>query len=141
MSGESVERTEREPPEKVPLHVPDRYEKHVNVGHKANQVLYDVLDKAESIEEVDLMGSHARSEKPNGPRPTYHVWVEFRNEGMGHPIIRDPVQSLIDEGAVKLCSVVECSDDHLIVSLRPIERTVEPVMVEKRDIPERFLDD
>lgn len=118
-----------------PLHLPDRFEKRVREDHAPNQALHDVLRESDTIDQTDLMASHGPGEKPNGPRPTYHVWAEFRNDGGGHPVIRDPVRTLVDRDSVKLCGVVECSDDHLIVSLRAIERTVEPIMVTPSDLP------
>lgn len=122
--------------------VRDYHTKHVREDHAPNQALHDALHAAIGTDNdgptVNLMGSHASGEKPH--EPTYEVWVESTNDGLGHPQIPDVVRRMVDRNDAKITGVVECSDDHLIVSLRPVETRVEPVEVETRHIPDRFVD-
>jgi len=123
--------------------VRDYHTKHERDDHAPNQALHDALtaafDTADDSDHVtvNLMASHAPGEKPHDP--TYEVRVESRNEGMGHPMIPTPVRRLVDRNDAKITGVVECSDDHLVVSLRPIEARVEPVEVEYRHVPDDFI--
>lgn len=127
-----------------PYHVPDRHTRRVRDDHAPNQALHDAFAAAfETADDsdrvtVNLMASHAPGEKPG--EPTYEVWVESRNEGVGHPLPPKPVRRMVDRDDAVITGIVECSDDHLIVSLRPVEVRVDPVEVEYRDIPDRFVD-
>lgn len=122
--------------------VRDYHTKHERDDHAPNQALHDALHAAIGTDNdgptVNLMGSHAPGEKPH--EPTYEVWVESTNDGLGHPQIPDVVRRMVDRNDAKITGVVECSDDHLVVSLRPVETRVEPVEVETRHIPDRFVD-
>lgn len=121
--------------------VRDYHTKHVREDHAPNQALHDALHAAIGTDNdgptVNLMGSHEPGEKPH--EPTYEVWVESTNDGLGHPQIPDVVRRMVDRNDAKITGVVECSDDHLIVSLRPVETRVEPVEVEYRHIPGDFI--
>ena len=113
----------------------DRVVRRVHDGHDANQVLHDTLQAAfgpgEDTPTCNLMASHAPGEQPG--RPTYHVWVESRNEGGGHPIIPTPVRRLVERDDAVMTGVAECSDDHLIVTLRAVTTRVEPITIDKPD--------
>lgn len=121
--------------------VDDRFRKTVRDDHAPNQALHDALKAAaeddDRIHSVNLMGSHAPGNRHKG-EPRYNVRVEVRNEGMGHPVLGATVAGrLVDRGDVRIEDVVECSDDHLVVSLRPVEVRVEPIDIPVRDIPDR----
>ena len=137
MSDEMAQQRADVPSEYQVPGVADRFTRRVHDGHDENEILHDTLkaafDSAEDSDRVtvNLMGSHAPGEKDH--RPTYHVRVESRNSGMGHPMIPKPVRTLVERQDAKLTGVVECSDDHLVVSLRPITTRVEPITVKKRD--------
>ena len=127
-----------------PVGVPDRFDRRVRDDHAPNKVLHDVLDVVYQPGDLDvvvnLMASHGPGEKPNGTAPTYEVWVESRNEGMGHPDIPIFVRRLVDRGDAVITDVVECSDDHLRIAIRPVESRVEPIEVDVDDIPDRFVE-
>jgi len=120
--------------------VDDRFTKRVRDDHAPNAALHAAIKAAaeddERIHSVNLMGSHAPGNRHKG-EPRYTVRVDVRNEGMGHPVLGATVVGrLVDRGDVRIEDVVECSDDHLAVSIRPIETRVEPINVPVSDIPD-----
>jgi len=118
--------------------VADRMTRRVHDEHGANQVLHDTLkaafDTAAERHQVtiNLMASHGPGEKDH--RPRHYVRVESTNEGMGHPILPKPVRRLVERNDAKLVDVIECSDDHLVVSVRPVTTRVEPITVDKQAV-------
>ena len=140
MSNDTVMKAEDTEMEEIDVKVPDRIQRSVDTSHASNQVLHDVLREAESVHNVNLMADKANvDEPPSGVPPKHYVLVEFRHEGIGHPVVRDPVKSLIERDDVRLLDVVECSDDHFIIKIRPVESEVSPVTVKRRDIPDEEL--
>lgn len=121
-----------------PATVDDRFERRVRDDHAPNQVLHDVLSELDSVDNTNFLGTHAPGEQDG--RPRHYVTATFVNKGMGHPTISPEVQALIDRDAVKLVGVYRCSDDELVVELRPIERTVEPVEIRYDDLPNDVFD-
>ena len=141
----AVERADATPDTFRPVSVDDRFDKRVRDDHAPNQALHDALRAAaeddDRIHSVNLMGSHAPGNKHKG-EPRYHVRVDVRNEGMGHPVLGATVAGrMVERGDVRIEDVVECSDDHLVVSLRPRETRVEPIDVPVSDIPDRVFED
>ena len=122
--------------EEIRLNVPDRFEKGVKTTHATNKVLHDVLREVDSVDNTNLMENTCEPGQTVDRRGKYYVLVEFRHEGMGHPTILDPVKRMIERDSVRLLDVVECSEDHLIVKLRPVETTVKPVTVTRAEIPD-----
>jgi len=125
-----------------PHGVPDRFTRTERDDHAANSVLHDTLKAGfgpgNDGPTVNLMGSHAPGEKTQ--EPTYEVWVETRNEGLGHPAIPEVVRRMVDRDDATITGVVECSDDHLTVSVRPVVTRVDPIEVDERDLPDRYVD-
>ena len=125
--------------------VDDRFRKTVRDDHAPNAALHSAIKAAAEddgmIHSVNLMGSHAPGNREKG-EPRYTVRVDIRNEGMGHPVLGATIVGrLVDRGDVRITDVAECSDDHLVVSIRPIETRVEPVNVPVDDIPDRVFED
>lgn len=116
----------------------DRVERRVRDDHGPNAVLHATLSaaygQANDTPTVNLMRSHAPGEKDT--EPTYEVYIETRNEGGGHPIVPTPVKRLVEHDDAVIRDVVECSDDHLIVSLRAVETRVDPIEVPYADLPD-----
>lgn len=133
---DDVSADDRKPEEYRVPEVGDRVIRRVHDSHDPNQVLHDTLQAAfgpgEDTPTCNLMASHAPGEQPG--RPTYQVWVESRNDGGGHPIIPTPVRRLIERGDAVMTGVAECSDDHLIVTLRAVTTRVKPITVEKHAV-------
>jgi hypothetical protein len=120
--------------------VDDRFRKTVRDDHAPNAALHAGIKAAaeddDRIHSVNLIGSHAPGNRHKG-EPRYHVRVDVRNDGMGHPVLGATVAGrLVDRGDVRITDVAECSDDHLVVALRPIETRVEPIDVPVRDVPD-----
>ena len=140
----AVERADATPDTFRPVSVDDSFDKRVRDDHAPNQALHDALRAAaeddDRIHSVNLIGSHAPGNTHKG-EPRYHVRVDVRNDGMGHPVLGATVAGrMVDRGDVRIEDVVECSDDHLVVSLRPRETRVEPIDVPVSDIPDRVLE-
>lgn len=128
-----------------PVSVDDRFRKTVRDDHAPNAALHAAIKAAaeddDRIHSVNLMGSHAPGNKHKG-EPRYNVRVDVRNEGRGHPVLGATVVGrLVDRGDVRITDVVECSDDHLVVAIRPIETRVEPIDVPVDDIPDDVFED
>lgn len=139
-----VERAGSRPDTFRPVSVADRLTKRVRDDHPPNQALQYALRAAvrkdtDGTHSVDLIASHAPGNREKG-EPRYHVRVVIRNEGMGHPVIGATVAGeLVDRGHARITDVVECGDDHLVVTLRPVEYRVEPIDVPVDDIPDDFV--
>jgi len=136
----AVERADATPDTFRPVSVDDRFDKRVRDDHAPNQALHDALRAAaeddDRIHSVNLIGSHAPGNKHKG-EPRYHVRVDVRNDGMGHPVLGATVAGrMVDRGDVRITDVAECSDDHLVVCLRPRECRVEPIDVPYSDLPD-----
>jgi hypothetical protein len=126
-----------------PVSVDDRFRKTVRDDHAPNAALHAAIKAAaeddDRIHSVNLMGSHAPGNKQKG-EPRYNVRVDVRNEGGGHPVLGATVVGrLVDRGDVRITGVVECSGDHLVVAIRPIETRVEPIDVPVSDVPDDFV--
>jgi len=139
----AVERADATPDTFRPVSVDDRFDNRVRDDHAPNQALHDALRAAaeddDRIHSVNLMGSHAPGNKHKG-EPRYNVRVDVRNDGMGHPVLGATVAGrMVDRGDVRITDVAECSDDHLVVCLRPRECRVEPIDVPVSDIPDDVL--
>jgi hypothetical protein len=124
----------------TPSSVDDRFRKTVRDDHAPNQALHDALtataDTDERIHSVNLIGSHAPGNRGKG-EPRYYVRVDVRNDGMGHPVLgATAVGRLVDRNDVRIIDVAECSDDHVVVCIRPIETRVEPIEVPVDDMPD-----
>jgi len=140
----AVERADTPPDTFRPFSVADRHTKRVRDDHAPNQALHDAIAAAaeddDRIGAVNLMGSHEFGNRHKG-EPRYNVRVEVVNGGMGHPVVGATfVGRLIDRRDVHVTDVAECSDDHLVVCLRPIEARVEPIDVRVDEIPDRVAD-
>jgi len=141
----AVERADMPPDTFRAVSVADRFRKTVRDDHAPNAALHSAIKAAAEddgmIHSVNLMGSHAPGNREKG-EPRYTVRVDIRNDGMGHPVLGATiVGQLVDRGDVRITDVVECSDDHLVVSIRPIETRVEPINVPVGDIPDRVFED
>lgn len=82
-ADETDARAAHDGPERIPVHVPDRFEKHVRDDHASNAALHSVLRTDDDFASVNLMGSHAPGEKDQ--RPRYHVRITVENPRMGEP--------------------------------------------------------
>lgn len=127
--------------------IPDRHSRRVRDDHAPVQSLHDALhaaitgDDPDGITDtsVNMVASHAPGEKSHDP--TYEVTVTTRNAGMGHPILHPVVRRLVKRGKVKITDVPDVSDDHLRVSIRPIETVVEPIEFDERWLPDKYIDE
>lgn len=140
----AVERADTSPDTFRPFTVDDRHTKRVRDDHAPNAALHAAIRAAaeddDRIQSVNLMATHAPG-NPDKGKPRHNVRVDVRNDGIGHPTLGDTVVGrLVDSRDVRISDVVECSDDHLVVAIQPIEKQVEPIQVPVADIPARVIE-